>query len=511
MDGTTIGKAEVLALQPPFAADKAVVDRSQLVLPVAIRADRTEHVIFPRTEMRRFLAAELLTPKLDLLHGYLWLAGLPIPCRPLCRQKIMNRDIYLTERPDEHLVWHKTRILLKPLPEYLLCHAFWVENLCDDELLHKNATGLLLSYSWLVGHQSDFALAQQAGLIPPSVEWPAWTALMADFLHNVETDTLAQVGRRYQYGELRLSRLNSLTRYLPSMWSWDNFFNQYITTSTWYQDFFERNFSWLLAVFVYISVMLSAMQVALATPQLGEDMPFQNMSYGIALMSIAAVLAGTACIGIVCSRSLAHFRPTIKPAIPHGDHHNAGASQSDPTITATAGDESEENSAVEGSSTVPPCIPEQVARNTEESQSALLNLAITAEKVPAAQGLQRGHGSVSERRAAAATRPPPRSTTSLAAATMTVTVGRQRITPSSHASCTITPSSGAYRTRSRRGTSSSSPARRASRATMDRLDGKVGVPGRDEPLGQDEVPAPEERDPLGPLAGAYRYPFAGKT
>lgn len=156
-------KTERPVLQPPFTADKALADRSQIVLPVAVRPVRAERVILPCKEMRPFLVAELLTPKLDELHHHLWLAGLPIPCRPLCRQRMMNRNIYLTERPDEHLVWHRTRILLKPLPEYLLCHSFWVENLCDEEALPKSAAGLLLSYSWLVGHQSDFALPSKPG------------------------------------------------------------------------------------------------------------------------------------------------------------------------------------------------------------------------------------------------------------------------------------------------------------------------------------------------------------
>lgn len=122
---------------------------------------------------------------------------------------------------------------------------------------------------------------------------------MADLLNNIDTDTLAQVDRRYQYGELRLSRLNSMTRYLPFVGLRSNFFGQYIATSTWYQDFFDRNFSWLLVIFIYTSVVLSAMQVGLATLQLGKDVRFQNMSYGIALLSIAAVLASIASIGTV--------------------------------------------------------------------------------------------------------------------------------------------------------------------------------------------------------------------
>lgn len=211
----------------------------------------------------------------------------------------MDREIFVTERPDEHMVWHRTRILLKPLPEYLLCHDFWVANLCANNELHASAVGMLLSFSWLVNYQSDFALAKEAGLISRNLEWREWTVFMADFLSHVGEDAVVHVDRRYKYGELRLSRLNTMTRYLPGMWSTNNFLRQYISTSTWYQEFFERNFSWLLGTFLYISVILSAMQVALATPQLGENVPFQNMSYSIAVFTITAVFLGVATISAV--------------------------------------------------------------------------------------------------------------------------------------------------------------------------------------------------------------------
>lgn len=249
--------------------------------------------------MARFLAAELRTPKLDRLHHYLWLAGLALPARPLQRQRVMGRAIYLTERPDEHLVWYQTKLLLKPLPDFLLCHGFWTEHLCSDVALHRSATGLLLSYSWLIGHRGDFVLAQTAGLVTDEVDWPQWNGFMKDFLGNVHLDSLAQVDRRYHYGELRLSRLNSMTRFLPSMWSRENFVWGYLSTSTWRQAFFQRNFSWLLPAFVCISVILSAMQVGLATQRLNGNPPFENLSYGTALLAIAVVFLGAGVMWLV--------------------------------------------------------------------------------------------------------------------------------------------------------------------------------------------------------------------
>jgi uncharacterized membrane protein len=57
-----------------------------------------------------------------------------------------------------------------------------------------------------------------------------------------------------------------------------------MTTSTWYQDFFARNFAWLLAVFAVMSVALSAMQVAVAIPRGGRA--FEDASYGFSVASL---------------------------------------------------------------------------------------------------------------------------------------------------------------------------------------------------------------------------------
>ncbi|KAH7038400.1 uncharacterized protein B0I36DRAFT_316108, partial [Microdochium trichocladiopsis] len=67
----------------------------------------------------------------------------------------------------------------------------------------------------------------------------------------------------------------------------------YITGSQRYTTLFKRNFGWLLAVFVYITVMLSAIQVALATGRFEDDMGFQQFSYGMAIAAIALVIAAT--------------------------------------------------------------------------------------------------------------------------------------------------------------------------------------------------------------------------
>jgi hypothetical protein len=75
------------------------------------------------------------------------------------------------------------------------------------------------------------------------------------------------------------------------MFSTKNFVHGYMSDSTWYRAFFERNFAWLLAVFAHVTVILSAMQVGLATERLQGSRPFQDASWGFAVTSIIIVIA----------------------------------------------------------------------------------------------------------------------------------------------------------------------------------------------------------------------------
>jgi hypothetical protein len=68
---------------------------------------------------------------------------------------------------------------------------------------------LLLSYAWLVGYKSDFRIAQEKGIIPADINWEAWSTFLCGFLDRIDSDTMQRVDKRYQDGELRLSRLNT--------------------------------------------------------------------------------------------------------------------------------------------------------------------------------------------------------------------------------------------------------------------------------------------------------------
>ncbi|KAF1953685.1 hypothetical protein CC80DRAFT_391774, partial [Byssothecium circinans] len=53
-----------------------------------------------------------------------------------------------------------------------------------------------------------------------------------------------------------------------------------------YGSFFQKNFAWLLILFAYGSTLLSALQVGLATNELGSNATFQGAAYGFAVLAI---------------------------------------------------------------------------------------------------------------------------------------------------------------------------------------------------------------------------------
>ncbi|TAQ84457.1 hypothetical protein B7494_g7204, partial [Chlorociboria aeruginascens] len=259
------------------------------IQPAAVRRGNTLARV--RDDPETYYAAELRTERLDEIQAYLWLAGLPRGARALHRQQLLGREILITEDPNEHLVWHETRIFVKPLPTFLFSLDCWTQEICKTKQLYEAACGFLLSYAWLVRHESDLRVAHEKALLPDGIDWVAWTALMDDFLPHIDLRSLRGISSRFQYGELRLSRLNKI--YRLTRFRGRDFVRGYMTASTWYQDFFARNFAWLLAVFAVVSVALSAMQVVVTAARGGQA--FEDASYGFAVASLF-MAAGTALV-----------------------------------------------------------------------------------------------------------------------------------------------------------------------------------------------------------------------
>ncbi|KAI0812915.1 hypothetical protein GGR55DRAFT_703634 [Xylaria sp. FL0064] len=271
-------KSPNTGLVPPFSKANSLRSSGHILLPHAFRQDA--ELLDPRRHINTFLKTDLEPTRLNKISRHLWHAGLPRPARFLHRQRLLMRTILLTELPDEHLVWHDTDIWIKPIPD---------------------AYGLLLSYTWLIVYKSDHCIAVDAGLVPADVDYNAWTALAGDVSTRTVLRTPIPVNERYDYGELRLSRLNHLYRLGAAEFSlWNTVFG-FTSRPTRYPAFFQRNFGWILGVFVYFSVLLSAMQVALATEKLGSSIGFQSFSRAIALLSVAFVLLAAAIMLLVWS------------------------------------------------------------------------------------------------------------------------------------------------------------------------------------------------------------------
>ena len=69
-----------------------------------------------RSNEEDFHASELSVDRLNDIYEHLWLAGLPMPPRPLHYQIILQREITVCEKMDMHLTWGNGRIFLKPIP-----------------------------------------------------------------------------------------------------------------------------------------------------------------------------------------------------------------------------------------------------------------------------------------------------------------------------------------------------------------------------------------------------------
>lgn len=244
--------------------------------------------------------------------------------RSLHRQLMMDRRIIVTEQADIHLTWDHDGIYIKPLPAYLLNSDVWTNYLCLSPILYRSACGFLLSYIWLITRESDFHLAitHQPPLLPPLNQtwtWSTWRSLVADLSHTINIDSREAVSPRYTYGELRLDRLNQIHRFSPSMlFSKDHaLMRGYHHRYHNYGAFFEHNFSGLIVIFAYVSIVLSAMQVGLASPRLDSSTAFQNVAYGFAVFAIVVpvVVVGLMLalfVSLLVSNALATVRHWVK-------------------------------------------------------------------------------------------------------------------------------------------------------------------------------------------------------
>lgn len=251
--------------------------------------------------VNEYLGKQLKTEKLDELEPFLWLVAKQDSSHvsELTLQKTRGREkIVITENPELHLVWIYDRIFIKPIPKYLLSHAFWKVYLSDNGSwsrvgtwekseqkikLAKAAKGFLRSWAHLIKHKSDFEIAtDKPRLIPKDIKY----AKFIKFIQNFENIEDKDVSPRYQYGELRLTRLNTWTKILLRGLNFHKVHGQY-------GAYFGRFYAPILFVFGAFSVTLSALQVvrnAQASSQENQPWPaFATFSRSFAVFTLTYV------------------------------------------------------------------------------------------------------------------------------------------------------------------------------------------------------------------------------
>ncbi|OAA40079.1 subtilisin-like serine protease [Beauveria brongniartii RCEF 3172] len=281
------------------------------LFPASFRTGKYREEIRPvdQDSLGDFLKQEFSLKRLYEIHSKLWRVGYKRAPRSLTAQLLQGRRIVLAESLDMHLVWDSGKIYIKPLPRYLLEPAIWRRHLskqgqtplgaeasapvangkpsevADTGEIRKAALGLLYSYACLIADRTDFELALQEGLLPKVSDppsWPRWRALATELLRSQMT---GEMHPRFKHGELRLGRLNwiYLFKDIPE-------FKLYFDPWNSYTEFVFGNMASITAVTVYMVVVLTAMQVGLATNKLKENASFHSASYGFAVFSILAPL-----------------------------------------------------------------------------------------------------------------------------------------------------------------------------------------------------------------------------
>ncbi|KAI1826723.1 hypothetical protein F4861DRAFT_43022 [Xylaria intraflava] len=245
-------------------------------------------------EIHKTLGDELITEKLNRLAPHFWLFTTQSSKNilSLTEQAVQGREITITENPGLHLVWMHQRIFIKPLPRYLLSHAFWKHYLLSATSpipidkrakLLQAARGFVRSYAYLIRHESDFRIATiEKHLIPEGIPYAKFAAFIASC---TEVDD-ADVSPRYQAGELRLKRLNFWTKVF--------FFEGCYYRVKWqYAEYFARFYGPLLFTFALFALLLNAMQIVLdARTALSLDvswLAFVRAAHGFALFIIFLV------------------------------------------------------------------------------------------------------------------------------------------------------------------------------------------------------------------------------
>ena len=287
------------AHKPPFPPTASLIAREDLVLPAAfndlhplvreLQPLRLEH----RDEVHRFLSAFFDLSRFDAIRKILWLIAVNGAPRSLYYQKFLRREIVIAEELDLHLVWAKSRIFVKPLPDFLLNYEFWESHISPEPRLRRAACGLLYSYCGLIRFGHDFQVAQESRLINANLDYRAWTEFARTVLPNLNPHDPDIMDTRFQYGELRLHRLDTIYRYSPHKLSVSSILQGFPhALAESYVPYMDQ-YNNAVSAFGVIVIILSAFNVSMSARK-SPDPSLQEAAYGFALFAMilcAALIA----------------------------------------------------------------------------------------------------------------------------------------------------------------------------------------------------------------------------
>jgi hypothetical protein len=224
----------------------------------------------------------------------LWLIAVHGAPRSLYYQKFLRREIVIAEELGLHLVWAKSRILIKPLPDFLLNYDFWEAHISCDPQLHRAACGLLYSYCGLIRFDHDLKVAQECHLVNVNLDYRAWTEFSRTILPNLNPNDSNTMDTRFQYGELRLNRLDTIYRYSPYKLSISSILQGFPHALTESYVPYMDQYNNAVSAFGVIVIILSAFNLSLSARPNSPDPNLQQAGYGFALfaMILCAALIG---------------------------------------------------------------------------------------------------------------------------------------------------------------------------------------------------------------------------
>lgn len=174
-------------------------------------------------------------------------------------------------------------------------------------MLRRAALGYMRSYFYLIQHQSDFNIALEKKLISPTTDFSELLYFLR-FFGDISDDVVTP---RYQYGELRLSRLNLYTKFYLLEAHYHKVMGQY-------GPYLAKVITPFVFVFAAVSVALAAIQVILAVELMGGSNStvwpaFISISRGFSVACLILILFSAVFVpGVACFFLLREFIFALK-------------------------------------------------------------------------------------------------------------------------------------------------------------------------------------------------------